>query len=523
MKKKTYKNIIFEAMLYNEHLSENQKLCKGTWKAFWKDAEKKKIIVFGVGRASRELTENFLRGREIAYFLDNDKKKQGTDINGIPVKSPSELTEDIYMQSIVLITSTAYMDEIAEQLNQIGVTNYYGILAMEANLLKNKIFVGIVNLMLYCLLPINRKKVVFFNIPDRYYCNLKYVAQALHTKYPKYKLVWVTNNSDKGYPDYVKCVPNTKMGLLYHVATAKVWVFANVQHRGIKKRKGQYFVNTWHGCVALKKIGIYTNANSIKNYSDVVKTSEKTDLFISNSTWCSEMYRQSFKYHGRVLEVGTPRLDILYNKNVEIADKLRDKFGISSNSKVVLYAPTFRSKDVINSSGISMFMLNFELMREKLRAFYNQEVYILLRLHPAISNMGQKLKVDKGIINVTDYNDVYEIMLISDILITDYSSLMFEASFVGQQVFLYANDIEQYVKDRGHYFDYYSLPYPIATTEDELLANMMTINYAEVETKINKFLTEQLELKESGNASEAVADAIDTMINKGVKTVGTMV
>lgn len=514
---------IIEAMLYNEHILKNEILCTGKWKTFFKEAEKKKIIVFGAGQASKKLVDKFLRGREIYCYLDNDKKKQGEKIEGVLIKAPSDLERDIYNQCVVLITSTVYMHEIAEQLDKIGISNYYSVLAMEAQKLSNKLLVGLIELVLYHILPIQRKKIVFLNRPDRYYCNLKYISQTLHEKYPQYKLVWITNNSCTEYPDFVKCIPNTKLRLLYHVATAKIWLFNDNQHAGIVKRKGQYFINTWHGCVALKKIGIYTDVDSEKSYRDVVETSKKTDLFISNSTWCSEMYRDSFKYCGKILEVGTPRMDILYKDNLEMVNKLKEHFNISASGKVILYAPTFRGKGLIISTEIDMMMIDFELMRKKLSQAYEKEVYILLRLHPAIAAAGKRLKESEGIINVTDYNDVYELIMISDTIITDYSSLMFEASYVGREVFLYATDIEQYIKDRGHYFNYYELPYPIATTEEELIDNMIYVDYEDVKKKVSTFLEKRLKLKETGSASLAVANAISAIIEKGDELIESMV
>lgn len=505
-------NLIMEAILYNEHISDNEKLNQGDWKTFYAKIRRKKLIVFGAGAASKKLTDKFLRGKEIVCFLDNDPKKQGTEYGGVPIKVPSDLDKAIYKQSVVLITSTVFMDEIAQQLEKMGVEDYYAVLAMEAKQLKNKILTGLIKLFLYHVLPIQKNKIVFRNHMDRYGCNLKYISQALHEKYPKYKLVWLTER-DGSYPDYIKCVRNTKMGFLYHIATAKVWVFNDVQHYGITKRKGQYFINTWHGNFLLKKAGLDADRNSKKNYRDVVATSEKTDIMISNGTSCNQMYKDMFQYCGRTWEFGSPRLDIVFRGNPQIEQYLRKKFGISPESKVVLYAPTFRGMGVkANVEKIDVLMLDFKLLREKLSQAYGQDISILLRLHPLIADAGERLEESKGVINVTDYEDVYELLLIVDILVTDYSSLMFEAGVVGKEVYLYTADIERYMKEeRGFYIDYYELPYPIATTQEELIENMCTTDYAVVAQKVSEFMRLR-GVKESGNASEATADAIDLMV-----------
>ena len=235
------------------------------------------------------------------------------------------------------------------------------------------------------------------------------------------------------------------------------------------------------------------------------------------------MYRESFRYKGRILEVGTPRLDALFDDKKNVNDELRSKLNISKESKVVLFAPTFRGVRIAVSTESGAYLFDFETLREQLKKKYECDVVILLRFHPCIASASRNINMSQGVINVSEYSDVYDLLMITDILITDYSSLMFEASYIKRPVYLYATDVEEYIHARGHYFDYYKLPYPIATNVDELINNMTTLNYSEIEDRIDTFFEEELELKETGAASCLVASEIDKMIRKGFVEVETMV
>lgn len=130
-----------------------------------------------------------------------------------------------------------------------------------------------------------------------------------------------------------------------------------------------------------------------------------------------------------------------------------------------------------------------------------------VRLHPNIADQADFLQYDADIINATNYPDMYELMAVSDILITDYSSVMFEAGFVKKPVFLFATDIEDYKQDRNFYFDLEQLPFPLATTNEDLLKQIDCFSKSEYETSVEAF-NQSLGLKETGHASEILAERI---------------
>ena len=123
------------------------------------------------------------------------------------------------------------------------------------------------------------------------------------------------------------------------------------------------------------------------------------------------------------------------------------------------------------------------------------------------------LQYDDDIMNATSYPDMYELMAVSDILITDYSSVMFEAGFVKKPVFLFATDIEDYKQDRNFYFDLEQLPFPLATTNEELISRIEHFSKSEYEASVVEF-NQSLGLKETGHASEKVAEWILQVIGK---------
>ena len=150
---------------------------------------------------------------------------------------------------------------------------------------------------------------------------------------------------------------------------------------------------------------------------------------------------------------------------------------------------------------------------KELNEKYNKEWIVLLRLHPNIAHKSKELceKASNNIIDVSNYGDMYELMLISDILITDYSSVMFEFSFASKPVFLYANDLDEYIKDRGFYFDYNDLPYTIANNNEELINNITNFDNDIYQIKLKEFF-DKIGLKETGKASKEVVNVIEKEI-----------
>src|SRR5690606_22095827 len=153
----------------------------------------------------------------------------------------------------------------------------------------------------------------------------------------------------------------------------------------------------------------------------------------------------AFMFSGKVLETGYPRNDILVKQSEEVKTKVKNYLGID-NKKVVLFAPTFRDW---KSNSFQDTLRDIQTLSNGI----DKNTVVLLRLHYLLSNHISQLELPENIINVSDYSDVQELYLISDILITDYSSVMFDYALLGRPIILYCYDLNEYKFYRGVYID----------------------------------------------------------------------
>ena len=183
---------------------------------------------------------------------------------------------------------------------------------------------------------------------------------------------------------------------------------------------------------------------------------------------------------------------------------------LNENDCVVLYAPTFRADYRTNC-----YNIDFSSLAKTIKKVYKQEASFLMRLHPGIANEKLTNHYDDLLIDVTQYQNLYELILASDIVISDYSSLTFEAGLLKMPILLYTPDLEEYKKERGFYWEIEELPFPYALDNETLCDLIVYVNTAEYRDKLDKFY-QKLEIKEYGNASETIAKVIIEIINSNL-------
>ncbi len=360
---------------------------------------------------------------------------------------------------------------------------------------------------LFHLLPVCSRKVVICNVWG-FGDNARYVAEELikrkgYTDGPE--VIFITNQPGLAYaPEGIRVLRTNSVKAIHALATARVWVDNNRKENYIRKRKGQYYIQTWHGGIALKKIEKdYEDRLGPEYIANAKRDSGMTDLYISNSGFCTNMYRNSFWYQGEILECGSPRNDILFHLEGHTAEEVRARLGITGGARIAIYAPTYREGD----NNTAPYQLNFEKLLSAIEDKFGGSWVIAVRLHPLVSGQSGFIGYNRQVINASYYRDIYELMAAADLLITDYSNIMFEFSFMKKPVFLYAADVDDYEEERGFYFDYGSLPYKKAGTQEELIANIDNFDYLAYKAETEAFLN-QLDLYEDGSASKRVADRI---------------
>jgi CDP-glycerol glycerophosphotransferase len=270
---------------------------------------------------------------------------------------------------------------------------------------------------------------------------------------PSFELLF-TINSKTTAPEGARPLKHGSLSWIRALATSKVLV-NNTNFPGyFRKRTGQTYIQTWHG-TPLKRLG--------RDIVDVVPTGSYLkmmdreasywDFLVSPSPYCSEVFAKTFGYTGNILETGYPRNDLL-TQGLDKRDLIRRSLGITDPKQlVVLYAPTWR--DSKRTATGNWKPVNF------MEGSLGSDVAVLFRGHTN-THSAHSDQVAKGSVDVTNYKNVAELYLAADVLVTDYSSSMFDFSITGKPMIFLAPDLDDYVAKRGFYFDFEQLaPGPI--------------------------------------------------------------
>lgn len=362
----------------------------------------------------------------------------------------------------------------------------------------------------FYLFPVKKNKVVFDNFEGRGFgCNPKYITKALLETKQDIDIVWQLKDTSIKMPDGIRCVQYGSWRAAYELATAKVWVDNVRNSRKVRKKKAQFYIQTWHGSIGLKKSEQEVEDSLPENYVKAAKHDGKiTDLMISNGKFRTDRFLTCFWYSGEVWECGFPRNDILINPDINIKKSMYENLGIPLNKKIALYAPTFRLNTADAGNPIDIFRFDYEKIRTALENKFGGEFVFLLRMHPNIARYRHLFEFTDKIMDATAYPDIQELLAFSDVLITDYSSCMFDSMAAHHAVFLFAKDVENYTKrERGLLFDFHELPCSLAETEDELLKNIAAYSDAEFIIECDAFFN-KIGFHEPGNASQRVAELI---------------
>lgn len=362
---------------------------------------------------------------------------------------------------------------------------------------------------LLCLIlrvfPIKENKIVCCNMKGRRYGdNPKYIVDELMKSNIAYDIVWLIRPEYMDeIPDGIRPVKYSLFPMLYELVTAKIWIDSNTKLYGILKRKGQFFIQTWHGSYGLKKIGRdIDDKTSLIDKAYLKYSSKIEDLRISNSSFYSEIYRRAFGYSGRILECGSPRNDIFFKPDPAIRRRV-DEYFHTEGKRLALYAPTYRE-----DFGVEALRLDFERLADSLARGFGGEWVILVRLHYYnLAEAARFMVYNDRIMNATDYSVMQELLVASDVLVSDYSSCMFDFITVPKPCFIYAADADEYKNSRDFYFSLDSLPFPVARSNDELEQNIISFDEEQYGRDVSA-LFERVGLCESGNACRQVADMI---------------
>ena len=369
---------------------------------------------------------------------------------------------------------------------------------------------------IFRLFPIDRRKVVFCSYYGKGYSdNPKAVAEALLASNQGLKLVWLLQDRRDAASLPAGIRPASYWGIrrAWELSTASVWV-DNCRKGERGKRHGQHYLQTWHG-FALKRIEADVTQKLDQPYvRGCMQDSAQCDLMVSGSGFMTRLYQNAFWYDGPVAEYGSPRNDVFFSPQPRLIQKVHQAFSLPEKQKLVLYAPTFRTDHSSHA-----YSLNVPSLLDACQARFGGSWSCLIRLHPNVAKHSAGLFAYNGktILDATTYPDMQELLCAADMLITDYSSCMFDFALSGKPCLQFATDIESYRQDRNFYFPLDRLPFPLASSNQALCEAVRSFDLQEYAKKWADFAREN-QFCEDGHASARCADWILARLGRKEKT-----
>jgi len=338
----------------------------------------------------------------------------------------------------------------------------------------------------------------------------KAVYQYLLSKNANYKYIWAFKNPE----NYSYLQSNSTIVVKYgskehykYYSKAKYWISNSRINEAIIKKKKQVYIQTWHG-TPLKKLGYdikIVGGNAMNTIHDIRKKyssdSKRYDYMISPSSFCTEKFMSAFNLKNKKIieEIGYPRNDFLINYKKRDINIIKKKLNINIKKKVILYAPTWRDNQHMSGIGYTYTPpLSFDKLREK----FGKDYIILFRAHYFVANEFDFKKYKNFVYDVSKYDDVNELYIISDVLITDYSSVFFDYSILKKPIIFYMYDLENYQnKLRDFYIKLDELPGKIVEKEESLITEIENIQNFQYDDRYKQFNSKYSYL-EDGKSSE---------------------
>lgn len=359
------------------------------------------------------------------------------------------------------------------------------------------------------IFPVRKNRILFNTFIGKHFsCNPKYMFLDLYAKYGNsLEYIWCRNEYDTELATYsnVRTVKFRSFRYVFVLCTCGVYITNNGVDSYIPKRKKQLFIDTWHGG------GAYKSLDKVNKQSVVEagRRSVLTDYFVSScaaftknlsAQWCADVTK--------FLPVGMPRNDLLLREkdNATLKDTIKVSAGIPLNKKAVLYAPTFRGLSI--SPDLFDLTLDAGILLSTLEKRFGGEFVFLFRCH---HTMLKKIQAGDNVLDVSSYNDMQELLLAADVLVTDYSSSIWDWSLMFKPCFLFTPDLDEYDAEQGFYTPFSEWPFPYGKTNEEL-SQVIAAFDEEAYRKAVRRHHEQLGSFEKGTATAAVNTIIEKHI-----------
>ncbi len=379
----------------------------------------------------------------------------------------------------------------------------------------------IYRLLWFCC-KVNKNIIIFeSNVGRNYSGNPKAIYEYLVSQGldKVFRCYYILEDTSITLPGNVKKVKRIRLPYFYYLTRAGFWVSDTRMPTYLRKKKKTNYIQTWHG-TPLKKLALdleqisMEGEVSLEDYKKkFAENTETWDYLISQNSYSTDIFRRAFAFQGTMLEIGYPRNDILFRDNHAAAIlALKMKLKLPLDKKLILYAPTWRDNEHLGHLKYKFSSaMNYNYLKDTL----DKEYCLLVKAHYLVGEESNLEQYDNFLHYFDASCDIAELYLVSDMLITDYSSVMFDYSLLDRPMIFFTYDLEQY-KDhlRGFYFDFLEeAPGPIVLTNEELVKEISTYNYKSYEAKYEAF-RQRFNHADDGKASQKIVDLIRTHTSK---------
>lgn len=335
-----------------------------------------------------------------------------------------------------------------------------------------------------------------------------YEAMLNDSRFQDYELIWAFGNPEQFDIPAAKKVKCDTLEYYKTLLSASVWVTNSGMERGLSfKPKRIFNLNTWHGS-AIKRMGTDIGKDNASFVSNVKDTHD--DIMLAQGKYDIDIFSRVFRIPKENFRItGLPRNDELVNCNtIENRKRIRKLLGIDEEKTVILYAPTFREYD--KDAGMNC-KFNLPINIDKWQHQLGGNFILLIRAHYEIVKL-MDFQDNDFIKNVSSYPKLNELMIASDLLISDYSSIFFDYSIMDKPMLCFAYDYEKYSSHRGMYFDIRKELEGNHENEDQLITSILSLDFCKAISITRRFRNQFLE--EFGNASQKSVDIIHNYLSK---------
>jgi CDP-glycerol glycerophosphotransferase len=306
------------------------------------------------------------------------------------------------------------------------------------------------------------------------------IAEELRRRGDDREHLWAVTDWSVPVPAGGKAVLRGTQEYYEALARSKYLVANDDMQPTFRKREGQVYLQTWHG-TPLKRIGFDISdpqfISGTAYFGQLARDVPQWDLLLSQNPFSTPVMRQAFRYDGEICEYGYPRNDVLRRPDApELAARVRERLGLPAGKRVVLYVPTWRENQVYADGRRYRFDMRLDL-ESAWRELGSDHVFLIRGHHHMADDVPAGMRAGFGL-NVSAYPDIAELFLVADVLVTDYSSAMFDYAITGKPMVFFAYDLAEYRDSlRGFYLDFEAeAPGPLLATSAEVIAAVKDID-----------------------------------------------